>query len=54
MTKKLLEILFTIIALWTFAVWGLLSIIVALFVLNRWLNPNTKGNISLSEAVNIE
>jgi hypothetical protein len=43
MTKKLLEILFTIIAYLAFAVWDLLSIIVALFLLDRWLNPHTKG-----------
>jgi membrane protease YdiL (CAAX protease family) len=43
MTKKLLEIVFTAVACLAFAVWGLLTIAVVLFLLERWANPNTKG-----------
>jgi nitrate reductase NapE component len=43
MTKKLLEIFFTGIALLAFALWGLLTIAVVLFLLGRWANPQTKG-----------
>ena len=43
MTKKLLEIIFTGVALLAFAFWGLLTIAVVLFLLERWANPNTKG-----------
>jgi hypothetical protein len=50
MTKKLLEILFTVVACLAFAVWGLLSIFVVLFLLGRWLNPHIKG-ISNSDLI---
>jgi hypothetical protein len=43
MTKKLLEIFFTVVACLAFAVWGLLTIFVVLAHLGRWLNPHTKG-----------
>jgi hypothetical protein len=43
MTKKLLEIFFTGIALLAFALWGLLTIAVVLFLPGRWANPHTKG-----------
>ena len=43
MTKKLLEIIFTAVACLAFALWGLLTIAVVLFLLARWANPNTKG-----------
>ncbi len=43
MTKKLLKMLFTVIAFLAFAVWALLSIIVALLLIDRWLNPHIKG-----------
>ena len=43
MTKKLLEIIFTGVALLAFAFWGLLTIAVVLFLLARWAEPNTNG-----------
>ena len=43
MTKKLLEIIFTGVALLAFALWGLLTIAVILFLLGRWADPHTKG-----------
>ena len=43
MTKKLLEIIFTSVACLAFALWGLLTIAVVLFLLERWANPNTTG-----------
>ncbi len=43
MTKKLLEIIFTAVACLAFALWGLLTIAVILFLLIGWANPNIKG-----------
>jgi membrane protein DedA with SNARE-associated domain len=42
MTKKLLEIIFTAVACLAFALWGLLTIAVVLFLLVRWANPDTR------------
>jgi membrane protein DedA with SNARE-associated domain len=43
MIKKLLEIIFTGVALLAFSLWGLLTIAVVLFLFERWANPHTKG-----------
>jgi membrane protein DedA with SNARE-associated domain len=43
MSKKLLEIAFTAIACLAFALWGLLTIPVVLFLVERWVNPKTTG-----------